>query len=135
MSARIVIAGGPLRGKSTLAQSFGHPVFCTDAASLAREVIPGTTYLPEGLDWSASSAYVAEHWLTMDGPWVIEGVATARALRKWAESHPTGLPADRILLLPKAVRTCTPKQEGMAQGVHKVWNEIARRFGSIAEIR
>lgn len=134
-TTRIVIVGGPLRGKSSLAAAYALPVFCSDPKSLARNPSAAVTYLPEGLEWSEASAYVAETWFAMPGPWVIEGVATARALRKWAETHPTGYPCDRILVLHRPVRGCTIGQEAMAKGVATVWNGIAHRFVDVAELR
>lgn len=137
-TARVVIVGGPKRGKSTLSREFlanGFRVFCTDQRSMVAEPIDGCTYLPEGLDWSASSAYVAEHWLTQPGPWVVEGVATARALRKWADAHESGLPCERIVFLRAPKVTTTKPQEAMAKGIDTVWAGISKRFGPITETR
>lgn len=121
---RVILVGGPMRGKSTYARRFRVPIMCTDARSQVREPDPDVEYLPEGLEWSAASAYVAEHWLTRPGPWVIEGVATARALRKWFAVHAEP-PADRVLLFVRPAATPTDGQERMAAGVMKVWSEVA----------
>jgi hypothetical protein len=134
--SRVLIVGGPNRGKSTLARQLGLPVFCTDARSLVRAPEEGVTYVPEGLDWSGSSAHVAEHWLPMHGPWVIEGVAAARALRKWADANPLGPPpVDRIVVLWEARADCSKGQAAMAKGVETVWRGIAPRFAPITEYR
>ena len=79
---RVVLVGGPLTGKSTLARALAprylpepeHQTRCTDE-------------LMGVLEWSEASAEVAR-WLNEPGPWIIEGVATARALRKWLTQHP-----------------------------------------------
>ena len=111
---RIIIAGGPRTGKTTLAtqilQADGFPVRSTDD-------------LIGKLGWSEASAEVAE-WFDDPGPWVIEGVAAARALRKWLGAHPTGSPCDAIVYLsvPKVDRT--PGQNAMAKGCDTVWNEV-----------
>src|SRR5688572_28574580 len=135
---RVLILGGPLRGKSTLARELraeGLRTFCTDAPSYCREVEYGVTYLPEGLVWSGASQYVADQWLSMPGPWVIEGAAAVRALRKWAEANPDGVPADRIVMLVQARAPTTGRQEGLAKGVVSVWREICQRFDGVTEHR
>lgn len=134
MSQRTVIVGGPRTGKSTLARELraqGHPTFCGDPISLVKEPEAGVTYLPDGLGWSGSSAYVAEHWLSAPGPWVCEGVVMARALRKFAGALP-----DRIIVLANHC-PLTPVADGQAtmhRGVMTVWREIAARFAPVAEV-
>lgn len=138
--SRIVIVGGPSRGKSTLAHELhtkhGTPVFCGDPRSKVVYTKPYTTYLPEGLDFagdSGAAAWVAEHWFTMPGPWICEGHVMARALRRWSASC---MPCDRIIVLDReAHRETTRGQEAMHKGCMKVWNEIASDFASITEYR
>src|ERR1044072_6889457 len=98
---RIIIVGGPRTGKSSLAETLrphGYEIFCGDPLSKVKEPRKGVTYLPEDLDWSEGSAYVADHWFSMQGPFVLEGQIMARALRKYAMAH-EGMPADRIFVL------------------------------------
>ena len=144
--SRIVIVGGPSRGKSTLAHELhtkhGTPVFCGDPASAVIYQKPYTTYLPEGLDFAGdrgAAAWVAEHWFSMPGPWICEGHVMARALRRWLDAKRGGgpdYPCDRIVVLDReAHRATTPRQEGMHVGVMSVWGEIASRFGPISEYR
>lgn len=108
--SRIIVAGGPRTGKTTLAATYPGLVLHTDS-------------LIGQLDWSAVSG-VAAGWFDVPGPWVIEGVAAVRALRKWLGAHASGQPADLVLWLasPKVART--PGQETMARGCETVWDEV-----------
>jgi hypothetical protein len=131
--SRTIIVGGPRCGKSTLARQYrarGVPVFCGDPRSKCKEPEDGVTYLPEGLDWSEGSQYVANEWFTMPGPWLLEGQIMARALRKWTSA---GEPCDEIIVLrnhhPKAV--VSPGQRAMHKAVMTVWSEIEGRFAHL----
>jgi hypothetical protein len=147
---RIVIVGGPSRGKSTTAHELhtehGWPVFCGDPASKVVYQKPYTTYLPEGLDFAGdmgAAAWVAERWFSMPGPWVCEGHVMARALRRWIghadyphdQDFPR-YPCDRIIVLDReAHRETTRHQEAMHAGVMRVWYEISEYFAPITEWR
>lgn len=144
---RTIIVGGPRCGKSTLARTYraqGIPTFCGDPRSLVKEPEDGVTYLPEGLDWSDGSEFVAEVWFKMPGPWVMEGQIMARGLRKWLRFHDADRfwqsgkpPADRIIVLQHARPECTllPGQESMGKAVQTVWAQIGHRFREITEYR
>ena len=110
---RLVIAGGPQAGKTTL------------AGSLARDglTVHGSDELKH-LEWSAASL-AATHWLDEAGPWICEGVAMPRALRKWLARNKTGKPADAALYLAHPVSDRKRGQHVMALGCATVWNEIA----------
>lgn len=118
--SRVLVAGGPRVGKSTLAfrlaTSSAVPVFGSDS-------------LIGAYSWSDASAEVAK-WYSLPGPWIIEGVAVPRAIRKWLASHPTGSPADLIYYsdAPKVLRT--QGQERMGKGVSTVWAEIVDELKS-----
>jgi len=106
---RIVIAGVPRSGKTTLAPEALH-----------------TDDLIDHFDWSGVSTYVAESWIPLHGPWVIEGVAAGRALRKWLRAHPHGSPCDVAVFLLQPIAPYTKDgQLRMARGCAKVWDEIA----------
>jgi hypothetical protein len=142
---RIVIVGGPSRGKSTTAHGIhertGAPVFCGDPASTVKFQKPYTTYLPEGMDFgSESSRWIVDNWLPMPGPWVLEGHIMARVLRKWLDDSGTEppapvLPCDRVIVLDcPAHRQTNPRQEALHTRAMKIWDEIGWSFSDIAEI-
>lgn len=111
--SRIVIAGGPHSGKTTLALKLGAargdcPVYHSDDAM--------------ALGWSECSAEVAL-WLDRPGPFIIEGVATVRALRKWMRAH-DGAPCDIVLWLDAPLTELTPGQAALFKGCRTVWSEI-----------
>ena len=113
---RLVIAGGPRTGKTTLAAS------CAEYAG----VDPRCTDPLMDLGWSEASAAVAT-WFDAEGPWIVEGVSTVRALRKWLAAHPEGKPCDRVILLREVVvdpAELKPGHRSMAKGVETVWSEI-----------
>ena len=89
---RVVIAGGPNTGKTTLADKIGRP------NTQHTDDLIGT------YDWSGVSAHVAESWMAQPGPWVIEGVATVRALRKRMELSPER-PCDVLIWLTVGIVT------------------------------
>lgn len=100
MAEKILIVGAPGVGKTTLAEEerrrlgLGH-FMCTDTEQQARQARgghPNALYAPSVYNfsqhWSDLSQWVADTWLNNAGPWVIEGVAVYRALRKWHDAHP-----------------------------------------------
>lgn len=105
--SRVVIVGGPRTGKTTLA---GEGALHTD------DLIH--------LGWSEASQFVCDDWLTQPGPWIVEGVATARALRKALKARPGVKPCDEIWLCVHPVVELSRGQASMAKGVDKVWSEI-----------
>lgn len=121
---RLVIAGGPRVGKTTHAlrlfdarqeadMQAGKPirVFHTD------EVIH--------LGWSEASD-AASLWFDEEGPWIVEGVAAPRALRKWLRRHPTSKPCDAVLWMGlRAFEPLTQGQVTMGRGALTVWQSIA----------
>ena len=110
---RVLITGGPKTGKTTLAKQlgavYGEPLH--------------TDYLIGRLDWSEASAKVAE-WMQEPAPWIIEGVAVPRALRKWLAANPTGKPADKVIFLGKPWHELSPGQLAMTKGLVTVWKEV-----------
>lgn len=113
-ASRICIIGGPRTGKTTLA----------GLIAPALRVLPrGTDSLVGVLEWSDASLMVAS-WFAEPGPWVIEGVAVVRALRKWLVAHPEGKPCDRVVLLTVAHEHREKGAESMAKGHDTIWAEV-----------
>lgn len=110
---RVVLIGGPKTGKSTLAHQ------------LERRQIRCTDELVGVLEWSEISDVVAATWFDEPGRYVLEGVATARALRKWLRANPGKLLGITIVLMQEAHGELTKGQAAMGKGVATVWNEIA----------
>jgi len=162
MSQRIIIVGGPRRGKSTLANdlALGYrlypgthaartssaPIRCGDPLSKVKEPRDGVEYLPEGIPISGddgAAQWVADNWFTLPGPWVCEGWVMARALRRWASMHwderhgrVLRAPADRIIVLDRPAWVESSKgQEAMHRAVMTVWNSIAHNFQTITKER
>lgn len=160
MAERIIIVGGPRRGKSTLANELAMgkvqprgferpwaPIRCGDPLSKVKEPMPGVEYLPEGIPISGddgAAQWVADNWFTLPGPWVCEGWVMARALRRWLANEigpdPDGYahtrPADRIIVLDRPGFGMPSKgQEAMHKAVMTVWNQIAHHFEAITEHR
>ncbi len=115
MTHRIVIAGVPRAGKTTLALA---------TSSLNAAPVRHTDDLLTTHGWSDASATVAE-WFDRAGPWVIEGVASARALRKWLLGHDGGrLPVDVVLHMSQPRAPLTDGQARMAKGCLTVWEQV-----------
>lgn len=113
---RIGISGAPKTGKSTYSKS------------LASELNTTTRSTNEAmhLGWSEASAEVS-NWFdsASASDWIIEGVALARALRKWLERNTQGKPLDKLIITTnKPFESHTPGQDSMSKGIDKVMGEI-----------
>ncbi len=119
---RVVIAGGPRRGKSVIAEKLRREgaAFHDGEELVDRPEWAGMTREQK---WSAGSD-LASRWLDEPGPLVFENVAAARALRKWLARNPTGKPADVVVHLREPVIETNSGQEAMASGSETVWNEV-----------
>lgn len=132
---RICITGGPRTGKTTLAEklSGGHSCGCASFDRVSGYVTeadcdcPGRVRSTDSLiclGWSEASRASCS-WLDNPDPWIIEGVAVSRALRKWRDAHPAEPPpVDRVIYLSEPHETLTPGQAAMAKGVRTVHDEI-----------
>lgn len=128
-NGRVVILGAPRTGKSTLQRKagFDYPQLCTDPEHLVKEPREGVEYVPEDNGgWSEASQYVADHFLTRAGPWVLEGVGAARALRKWRDAHPGEEPPCELLVWVQNPPWVKHKrgQAAMGKGIHTVMKEL-----------
>jgi len=126
---RVIVVGGPRTGKT---------LFSVAAAYKHGRAHRHTDSLMGALGWSDSSAKVAE-WFGAPGNYVIEGVATVRALRKWLLANPdTALPATIVKFDVPRVKL-TARQEGMRKGTETIWSEIepelVRRGATIIRAR
>lgn len=113
---RLVIGGGPRSGKTTL------------AVELALKAGVGgrvrhTDGLKDSHGWSEMSLEVSR-WFDEPGPWVIEGAAAFRALRKWLANGGEGKPCDRVLYLTGSYEELDGWQAGMVKAIRTVFQEI-----------
>ena len=109
---RLVIGGGPRTGKTTLSMTCPHDVWVFHTDSLIAH-----------WDWSASSEKVAALF-DREGEWVIEGVATVRALRKWLKNNAEGTPCDRMIWCGEPFLKRNKGQESMAKGCETIWAAV-----------
>lgn len=111
---RIVIAGGPRTGKTTLAN---------ELAGERGQTAKHTDDLIS-LGWSEASQVCADDWLNAEGDWIVEGVSAPRALRKWLQANPEGKPCDVVHWLSVPHVELTKGQAAMAKGCLAVWIEV-----------
>lgn len=113
-SSRIVIVGGPRTGKTTLSgvimAAFGLSPRHTDD-------------LIETHEWGAAISEV-ENWLRTGGPWVIEGVTAAHALRRWLSANESGAPADIVVVTSVPHMELSDGQRRLGDQFHSVVSEI-----------
>lgn len=136
---RILITGGPRTGKTTLAERlvgdssvadwgtppahFGGPTRSQQFVRHTDDLIAQCQHL--GKDAWSEASRIASTWLDEPGPWIIEGVAVSRALRKWRDAHPGERPpVDRVIYLNEPYEPLAKGQETMAKGVLTVHAEI-----------
>ncbi len=113
---RVLILGGPSVGKSTLAGQM--------SGALGIPNVRETDSLIGSLPWSDASQMASE-WLDESGPWIVEGVAAVRALRKWLARTPEGQPADLVFMLRTERAQRSRGQQSMSKGVQTIWQGIA----------
>lgn len=117
---RICITGGPRTGKTTLAEKLQ----CSSLANGMTGALLHHTDDLIALGWSEASQAASE-WLDEPGPWIIEGVAVSRALRKWRDQHPgEAPPVDQVIFLHTPHEPLSKGQATMAKGVESVHSEI-----------
>ena len=111
---RVVIVGGPGRGKTTLA---------TVLAPRVGEHRPTDT-LRSG-DWSSDITRAAD-WLRDSGEWVVEGVLAVYALRRLVEAGERPPCVVVRMREPRGVQS--PNQIALAKAVDTIWDEIAPKL-------
>jgi len=111
---RIVIGGLPRAGKTTLADRV--------AKDMAITPLRTDSFIGK-LSWSDASE-AATTWFDAPGPWIVEGVAAVRALRKWLRMHPEGKPCDVLIWNEVPFVTLSLGQATMAKGCQTVLREI-----------
>jgi hypothetical protein len=111
---RVAICGWPRAGKTSLAALAAAKI---GVAPRSTDELLGTH------DWSAASAE-ASTWFDAPGPFVLEGVALPRSLRKWLRRNPTGKPCDVAVFLSSPFVALSEGQERMGKGCNTVWQEI-----------
>lgn len=125
-SARVMVIGGPRTGKTSL------------AASLRVEPLIHADTLIDAFTWSAVSEELAT-LMGRPGPWLIEGVAAVRGLRKWLHEHSQGKPCDLVIVMSEAKVGRTPRQEAMAKQSETIFSriidELVRRGTGLLEER
>ena len=109
----VLILGVPRAGKTTLAGKLGFELGLTPRHT--DDLIP--------LGWSQSSDR-ALTWLDEPGPWIVEGMAAVRALRKWLKTPHPGEPPFRIIWLDKPRLPLSDRQAHLAAGTLTIWREI-----------
>lgn len=108
-SGRVVITGWPKTGKTTLAAKMGGGRSTDDVMSLG---------------WSEASERVSL-WLDQPGPWIYEGVAIPRALRKWRKRNPGKRPPiDKLIILKNPRQDLDPAAAAMGKALDTVLAEI-----------
>lgn len=111
----VIIVGGPGTGKSSFAHRLVGP---------HHHRVRSTDELVGVLEWSEASEAVAG-WFDEPGEWIIEGVATVRALRKWLRANPDRPLKALVVLMAKPLVEQTKQQSALGKGVATVWSEIA----------
>lgn len=112
MTLRVVICGAPRAGKTTTAiamHTHGCWLYHLDS-------------LVEKHRWSEQSDAAAKY-LTEPGPYIIEGCAAVRALRK-ALLRSNDRPCDAIARMTTPKLELTKGQETLRKGEAKIWSEI-----------
>lgn len=134
---RILVTGPSGSGKTYLA----------DALGLIEDAVVWHTDDAAKLGWSEASEEVAG-WLDRPGPWVIEGMAVPRALRKWrAKSNAAvralgrdmdrGIPCNQFIVLRHRRPEAGPAKEGhesMAKGLFTVLDEVLEGWPELRKV-
>lgn len=110
-----LIIGGPRTGKSTKASSLSEQsgVQIKHCDELVKK-------FPE---WSMVSEAVCD-WISEPGPWIIEGVAGVRGLRKWLERKTGKLSDLTVVWMSEPKVQQTSAQKSMHKGAQTIFDQI-----------
>jgi adenylate kinase family enzyme len=112
----LLIMGVPKSGKTTLSAHMEKMTGLT---------VEHTDEMIGEFTWSATSREVAK-MIQNEGPWIIEGVAAVRGLRKWIDANP-GESLKHVAVFfhyQPRVRYSSQELESMAKGIITIWEEI-----------
>lgn len=115
---RIIIAGGPRSGKTTLSETYKDVI------------VHHTDDLIEMFEWSEASDRVAE-LIAAPGPWVIEGTIAVRGLRKFIVKYPNVKPCEKVIFRAESYVELTSQQKNMANGCWTIFTGIAKQLGDL----
>ena len=126
---RVAIVGGPKTGKTTLASEILR-IRRDDPEARPHESVLRTDDAlddhPE-LGRFESAATTAASLLSTSGTLLVEGTATAVALRRWMDDN-EGRPVDLVVWLRREKRPTTAGQRNMRKGVDSVVGRLIPRL-------
>lgn len=112
---RVIVAGGPRSGKTTLSvrasERYGLPWRSGD------DIIANT-------GWGDDSQKVAQ-WFDEPGDFIYEGVVMPRAIRKWLDANPDKKLDATVVWLGSAKSKRSERQSTMAKACQTIWDEVA----------
>lgn len=115
---RVVIAGGPRVGKSTLFRSM----------ALDYPVAIGTDDFMH-LPWEAVPNAVISV-LERSDDWLLEGVQALRVLRRWIRDRTDYPGVDLVYYLTEPMAARTPRHWSMAKAIDKHWRDVVPRLAA-----
>ncbi len=116
-----LIIGGPKCGKSTKADLLRFEL--NDTGAEIRSVKHCDDLVKTLPEWSMVSEAVCD-WIKEPGPWIIEGVAGVRGLRKFLERNNTLLSDLTVYWMSEAKTEQTPAQRNMQKGAQTIFDQI-----------
>ncbi len=121
---RIVIAGWPGSGKTTMAE-----VVAGGAGGSLFTVVHTDDFIGQ-MPWSEISEHVAAALTSYPPPFIVEGTASIRAVRKWFAIQPgKALPIDALVYLSSPKKQLNTRQAGMGKGCDTIFRGILPALG------
>lgn len=137
---RIIVIGGPKRGKTTLATHLARTMqlrhLCTDPQRLCPPTVIGT---PDALPFDGPQgvgAFVARAWLELPNT-IVEGCKAIHAIRYWLEwnGDKFKLPADKVIYPDKVLDTYTKVgQSRLDTQVQNIVDDLHRHLRDKLEV-